>query len=87
MWEGYEEALTVYGNVMIAEWRRRGYKNSMELLRVARRVPPPWLGNRRFHNSHKSNLLRKDSEYYGQFGWNVPDDLPYVWPTQEGMMQ
>lgn len=39
-----------------------------------------WLGNEFFHESHQSNLLRKDYAYYSQFNWNVPDDLPYIWP-------
>ena len=43
-------------------------------------MAPPWLGDEEFHRSHRSNLLRKDPEWYGQFGWDVPDDLPYVWP-------
>jgi hypothetical protein len=34
------------------------------------------------HDSHRSNLLRKDPQWYGQFGWTVPDDLPYVWPVR-----
>ena len=42
---------------------------------------PSWLGDLDFHASHRSNLLRKDPEWYGQFGWNDPHDLPYVWPV------
>ena len=42
---------------------------------------PKWLGNKKFHASHRSNLLRKDREWYSQFGWTEPDDLPYIWPT------
>ena len=41
---------------------------------------PPWLGSRKFHNSHRSNLLRKDPIYYSKFRWTVSDDLPYLWP-------
>jgi len=41
---------------------------------------PPWLGQRAFHASHQSNLLRKDPVWYGQWGWTVGVDLPYVWP-------
>ena len=44
---------------------------------------PPWLGNEEFHASHRSNLLRKDPEHYGQFGWKEPMDLPYVWPVRK----
>jgi hypothetical protein len=43
---------------------------------------PPWLGDARFHRSHRSNLLRKNPDHYAQFNWNVPDDLPYIWPVR-----
>jgi hypothetical protein len=42
---------------------------------------PYWFGNKEFHDSHKSNLLRKMPEHYSKFNWNVPDNLPYVWPV------
>jgi hypothetical protein len=38
------------------------------------------MGQEEIHASHRSNLLRKDSEFYGKFGWAEPDDLPYFWP-------
>jgi len=44
---------------------------------------PPWLGDEVFHRSHQSNLVRKDPAHYRQFFPDVPDDLPYVWPTKE----
>jgi hypothetical protein len=44
---------------------------------------PWWLGMHKLHRSHRSNLIRKDSEFYlPQFG-NVPDDLHYYWPKEE----
>lgn len=42
---------------------------------------PSWFGSEPFHSSHRSNLLRKDPVWYGQFGWTEPDDLPYLWPV------
>jgi len=42
---------------------------------------PWWLGRGDFHGSHRSNLLRKYPEHYAKFGWEEPDNLPYVWPT------
>ena len=42
---------------------------------------PKWLGNNKFHRSHKSNLVRKNSEYYSKKFKGVPNDLPYVWPA------
>lgn len=44
--------------------------------------PPAWLGDPAFHASHRSNLLRKDPDHYGQFGWTELPTLPYVWPVR-----
>lgn len=99
MWAGCESALALYMTVVIAEWRLRGYNNSMMMpyaddwrpnpdyahaacLQQFRDIRmPSWLGDKAFHDSHKSNLLRKDPAWYGRFGWDVPADLPYVWPV------
>ena len=85
MWRGYGNALKLYVNVMIAEWVRRGYRNTMLTYPIDRETDdillPWWLGDPLFHDSHKSNLLRKFPAYYSQFHWDVPDDLPYVWPV------
>lgn len=82
MWEGYEDALRLYMNAAIQEWIGRGYKNTMALAEVGDGVVMPrWLGDADFHASHRSNLLRKDANYYGQLGWSEPPGLPYVWPT------
>ena len=82
MWKGYLQALTEYYNVMLEEWERRGYRN----IKLQKMVVyedeieyPPFINNKEFHDSHKSNLLRKDLVFYGKYSWNVPDDLPYVW--------
>jgi hypothetical protein len=84
MWRGYEDALGQYVNAMIIEWIGRGYKNTMVLYPVGiEYVVPPWLGDDGFHRSHQSNLLRKDPTYYGQYGWAVDADLPYVWPVNK----
>ncbi|WP_327685867.1 MSMEG_6728 family protein [Streptomyces sp. NBC_00467] len=44
---------------------------------------PPWLGNEAFHRSHRSALLRKDPDFYRELFPDVPDDLPYVWPSSD----
>jgi len=83
MWRGYEAALRFYRDLCIEEWVRRGYKNTMQkedahgVIRL-----PPWLGDESLHASHRSNLLKKDPQHYGQFGWSEPHDLPYVWPEE-----
>ena len=83
MWRGYEAALRFYKDLCIEEWVRRGYKNTMQKEDAHRVVRlPPWLGDESLHASHRSNLLKKDPEHYGQFGWSEPTDLPYVWPEE-----
>ncbi len=109
MWKGYEEALGLYMNIMIAEWLSRGYKNTMQPMPVAEEdaiflVPsfiprdrlleffdqlqsntslPGWLGDDKFHASHRSNLLRKDPIFYSQYGWLEKPDIEYIWPSHE----
>lgn len=82
MWTGYESALQMYQNVTIQEWIDRGYNNNMsfEEFDTDDLIMPEWLGHEQFHQSHRSNLLRKDFEYYSEF-FDEPDDLPYYWPV------
>lgn len=82
MWRGFEQSLTRYMNLCIEEWIRRGYRNTMKIIPVRRYKMPWWFGDERFHASHRSNLLRKLPEWYGQYGWVEPDDLPYFWPVR-----
>jgi len=82
MWSGYECALQVYQNYTIQEWVNRGYKNNMQFEEILIPSPkmPSWFGDEEFHRSHRSNLLRKDYEYYSQF-FNEPTNLEYIWPV------
>jgi hypothetical protein len=82
MWGGkYIRALRVYHNVILSECLRRGINTQIEPLPKVRCpvIYPDFIGNREFHDAHRSNLLRKDPEHYGKFGWNVPNDLNYIW--------
>ena len=82
MWRGYEVALGWYKDLCIEEWIRRGYKNTMQTESyVGAIVMPEWLGREDIHASHRSNLLRKDPDFYGVLGWDEPHDLEYVWPV------
>ena len=63
----------------IDEWVKRGYNNTMQLIPFDNLVLPDWVGDERLHKSHRSNLLRKDQEFYGQYDWNEPIDLEYYW--------
>ena len=80
----HKDCLALYYNLCIKEWINRGYRNTMEFLEVGENIEyPEWLGNKDFHDSHKSNLLRKFPEHYKKFHWKVSDDLPYIWPVRK----
>lgn len=81
MWRGYEAALQSYLNACIEEWVRRGFRNTMSIQPIEEPLcMPPWLGNPALHAAYRSNLLRKDPDFYRQYGWTEPADLPYIWP-------
>ena len=84
MWRGHAGALALYHDFMIDEWVARGYKNTMPHLWTGEDDfdMPAWLGDERVHESHRSNLLRKDPDHYGKYEWAEADDLPYFWPTE-----
>ena len=83
MWAGYENALKLYLNKSIKLWVSKGYKNNMKFEVIEGKIRfPPWFGNTEFHASHRSNLLRKNVEFYSQYGWNEPNDLEYIWPNR-----
>ena len=79
MWKDNPSALAHYHNMCIDEWVKRGYNNTMKLIPFDNLVLPDWVGDERLHKSHRSNLLRKDQEFYGQYDWNEPTDLEYYW--------
>lgn len=83
MWRGHERALELYHDCCVREWIRRGYVNNMEqiLPPLDEVVMPPWLGGEEFHASHRSQLMKKDWEWYGRFGWTELVGLDYVWPV------
>ena len=67
MWKDYVPALKHYTNVIIQEWINRGYNNNMEFYDTGKIIMPDWIGNEKFHSSHRANLLRKDFDYYSQY--------------------
>jgi hypothetical protein len=95
MWQGYERALYSYQCAVVREWLKRGYRDTcLDKTRLVllehrpdifdvRPIKPAWFGDPAFHKAHKSNLVRKNPEYYRQFFPNVRDDLEYIWPTQK----
>lgn len=89
MWKGYEISLAAYGVIICNEWIKRGWDDTCKekilpylYKTTGSLVDPPWLGNKIFHASHRSNLLRKDFDYYAQFNWTEPTTLEYVWPVK-----
>ena len=93
MWDGYEDALALYGIAICQEWIGRGYKDTMlnrfeEMLpKIRRHVEYPWwLGDEDFHISHQSNLIRKFPEHYGPLFPDTPDNLEYIWPVERPLV-
>lgn len=90
MWKGYEISLLRYCIAASKECIERGIRDSVlgifKELKASETEAggtlrnPPWLGDPRLHRSHRSNLVRKDPEWYGKL-FDEPDHLPYVWPT------
>lgn len=88
MWEGSEAALLEYTVAFLDESLARGFKvtaaTQEKIYSFAEIVNkeiiyPSWLGNKDFHLSHQSNLLRKDYQYYVNYFPNVANNLPYLW--------
>lgn len=93
MWKGYEKELRSYGQICCKEWKERGFKDSLlqafnSITTPYSRVIPIWIGDEQFHLSHQSNLIRKNPEHYRPiFGPDVPENLPYYWPSKQEKYQ
>lgn len=86
MWRGHEAGLSSYGIVVCRVWQMHGFYDTcmhkiQALVSPDPKDLPEWFGDETFHNSHKSNLLRKEPNHYSQFNWEVTDDLDYYWPV------
>ena len=90
MWQGHLVSLLDYQTSICQEWTGRGYKDTCldksfalfdEYGGEFRIVKPYWIGDKNFHRSHQSNLLRKLPEHYGSIFTEVPDNLDYFWPV------
>ena len=92
MWKGYEEYLLYsYLTWVIDQWLRRGFKNNkcqdwyLKLQKICKYPgvenikKPKWL-TKEFIESHRSNLIRKNSEYYKSLFPNTKEGLSYIWP-------
>lgn len=86
MWKGYEMALVEYGLAICDEWISRGYKDtckekicsfySSNIVKY-----PDFIHDNRFLLSHRSNLIRKNPEYYRKLWPDVQSNLEYIWPN------
>ena len=92
MWEGSAYWLACYLDIHCEEWAKRTGKRHVlydrvkgvyDELREKQYSYPEWSRREDFIKSHQSNLLRKDFEFYSKFGWDVPANLEYVWPSKE----
>jgi len=64
MWKGHANALKLYINAMIIEWKARGFKNTMAMYDVVDAEWPWWWEWKYLHLSHQCNLLRKNPAHY-----------------------
>ena len=84
MWQGCSDALKSYANEILAEVKKRGkVKTKMRPLRVGKIKYPSWLGNKKFHSSHRAALLKKEYGWYKQFSWKEKPKIDYIWPKQK----
>lgn len=91
MWQGHEHTLMEYQIAMCLEWTNRGYNDTCldKTADIFSKITwdtlefPKWIGLKSFHSAHRANLLRKDPEHYGKFGWSETPQEGYWWPTQE----
>ena len=87
MWKNYKTALAEYCLACLRELTKRGrhYQHHIDFFTTIRNenelILPHWLGNKEFHLAHQSNLIRKLPAHYKQYFGDIPDNLPYVWPT------
>lgn len=87
MWEGYHNCLARYFNIVNSLCDQdgapkmpdldRGYEQQEGLYKL---VFPPWWGNPKLHQSHRSNLIKLDKDYERWFS-GTPKNLPLYWPS------
>lgn len=91
MWRTNPYELALYGLTMSIEFFERGFDgfNMIEIFTDFQKQLrdnnteqyPWWANNEMLQMTHRSNLIRKYPEYYG--GWQVPNNIPYIWPLPE----
>lgn len=94
MWKGYEKYLIhEYLHTIIIEWQSRGFKNdkcwihfrNLSTLVIRKElIKPPWITSE-FIESHRSNLIRKNPDFYKPLFPNTQEGLEYIWPTNNNL--
>jgi hypothetical protein len=85
MWKDSQLELCYYALAICEEWQKRGFSDTLldyfyKQIQVLPFVEAmPLLGNESFHQSHQSNLVRKDNSHYRKYFPTVPNNLPYIW--------
>lgn len=100
MWQEHPLVLKQYQDAICYVWTQRGFKDTCQYKTfqlvldnadyISVSFPkaeehPWWLGHDKFHDSHKSNLIRKDPEHYKKLWPDFPDDLEYFWPHEHNV--
>jgi hypothetical protein len=93
MWKGYENYLMMeYISAIFSEWENKGFKNEKCKIWYDRLMffinnqififikKPDWL-TEEFIESHRSNLIRKNKEFYRPLFPNTKEGLEYIWPV------
>lgn len=91
MWINYESfLLREYLHPILIEWESKKFKNELcaelylgllQLVISERPVKPHWLTSD-FIEAHRSNLIRKNPEYYKPLFPDTKENLPYIWPVK-----
>lgn len=84
MWKGYGVALCKYYNCFLItclnKWKIN-VKAYRPIIITGELREPVWLGYEPLHFSHRGNLLRKNFEFYKQYGWKEVSMNEYYWPV------
>jgi hypothetical protein len=87
MWEGYTYALQYYYNCCIDEWKRRGFKNTMNKYSIRYKYDNPWwVGYKDFHRAMRAKLIEKNEEFYLPIFGEIDkgfNNSKYLWPVNE----
>ena len=81
-WQGYEDALRLYGHTVLREYRARGGVAYADYETWFGTPPPdaslpPWIGHECFHRGHRGHMFRKNNKVYAPFEYDGAAPLLY----------